>query len=71
MSVLSACRHIPGLEGNELRERSIAGSIADRSALAGISMLEDLPGATTAGQSERLALQLQLSVLARTGRLSL
>ena len=40
MSVLSARRHLLDLEGNEQRERSIA----DWSALAGISMLEDLPG---------------------------
>lgn len=64
MSAFSACRDILDLQGNELRERSIA----TWSALAGISMLEDLP---TEVQTEGLILQLQPSVLARTGRLSL
>lgn len=45
--------------------------LADWSALAGISVLKDLPGCQKAVQSERLTPQLQLSVLARTGGLSL
>lgn len=66
MSAFSACRDILDLEGNELRERSIAAW----SALAGISMLEDLPGCHDRS-AERLILQLQPNVPARTGRLSL
>ena len=38
--MLSAHRHVLDLEGNEMRERSAA----DWSALAGVSMLEHLPG---------------------------